>query len=75
MRAVDGYFVIKPEDLCWRPSTLMKIPNPKQLPTEFERRRLATEQQSSLSPAVAELFSLDVRTPSALDKVCACRNR
>src|SRR5258708_40181105 len=27
MRAVDGYFVIKPEDLCWRPSNLMKIPN------------------------------------------------
>jgi hypothetical protein len=24
MRAVDGYFV---EDLCWRPSNLMKIPN------------------------------------------------
>jgi hypothetical protein len=27
MRAVDGYFVIKPENLCWRPSNLMKIPN------------------------------------------------
>jgi hypothetical protein len=27
MRAVDGYFVITPEDLCWMPSNLMKIPN------------------------------------------------
>jgi mannose-6-phosphate isomerase-like protein (cupin superfamily) len=27
MKAVEGYFVIKPEDLQWRPSNLMKIPN------------------------------------------------
>ena len=27
MKAVDGFFVIKPEDLHWRPSNLMKIPN------------------------------------------------
>jgi mannose-6-phosphate isomerase-like protein (cupin superfamily) len=27
MKAVDGYFLIKPEDLSWRPSNLMKIPN------------------------------------------------
>ena len=27
MRAVDGYFVIQPEDLSWRPSNLMRIPN------------------------------------------------
>ena len=27
MKAVDGYFLIKPEDLFWRPSNLMKIPN------------------------------------------------
>jgi mannose-6-phosphate isomerase-like protein (cupin superfamily) len=27
MKAVSGYFLIKPEDLHWRPSNLMKIPN------------------------------------------------
>jgi mannose-6-phosphate isomerase-like protein (cupin superfamily) len=27
MTPVDGYFVIRPEDLDWRPSNLMKIPN------------------------------------------------
>ena len=27
MKPTDGYFLIKPEDLSWRPSNLMKIPN------------------------------------------------
>jgi mannose-6-phosphate isomerase-like protein (cupin superfamily) len=27
MKAIDGYFLIKPEDLHWRPSNMMKIPN------------------------------------------------
>jgi mannose-6-phosphate isomerase-like protein (cupin superfamily) len=27
MKAIDGYFLIKPEDLFWRPSNMMKIPN------------------------------------------------
>ncbi len=27
MKPIDGYFLIKPEDLHWRPSKLMKIPN------------------------------------------------
>lgn len=27
MKPIDGYFLIKPEDLTWRPSNLMKIPN------------------------------------------------
>ena len=27
MKAIDGYFLIKPDDLHWRPSNLMKIPN------------------------------------------------
>ena len=27
MKAVEGYHLIKPEDLSWRPSNLMKIPN------------------------------------------------
>jgi mannose-6-phosphate isomerase-like protein (cupin superfamily) len=27
MKPIDGYFVIKPEDLGWRPSNLMRIPN------------------------------------------------
>lgn len=27
MKPVDGYFLIKPDDLYWRPSNLMKIPN------------------------------------------------
>ena len=27
MKAIDGYFLIRPEDLHWRPSNIMKIPN------------------------------------------------
>jgi uncharacterized RmlC-like cupin family protein len=27
MKAIQGYHLIKPEDLFWRPSNLMKIPN------------------------------------------------
>ena len=27
MKPIDGYFLIKPEDLAWRPSNMMKIPN------------------------------------------------
>jgi len=27
MKPTDGYFLIKPEDLSWRPSNMMKIPN------------------------------------------------
>jgi mannose-6-phosphate isomerase-like protein (cupin superfamily) len=27
MKPIDSYFLIKPEDLAWRPSNLMKIPN------------------------------------------------
>src|SRR5436189_2178245 len=31
MKAVQGYHLIKPEDLFWRPSNLMKIPNAEYL--------------------------------------------
>ncbi len=27
MKAIDGYFLIKPDELAWRPSNLMRIPN------------------------------------------------
>src|SRR5438874_13744072 len=27
MKAIEGYFLITPNDLHWRPSNLMKIPN------------------------------------------------
>ncbi len=27
MKAIDGYYLIKPEDLAWRPSNMMRIPN------------------------------------------------
>jgi len=27
MKPIEGYFLIKPEDLHWRPSNLMRIPN------------------------------------------------
>ena len=27
MKAIDGYFLIKPEDLAWKPANPMKIPN------------------------------------------------
>lgn len=27
MKAIDGYFLIKPDDRAWRPSNIMRIPN------------------------------------------------
>src|SRR5258708_16201813 len=27
MKPIDGFYVIKPGDLAWRPSNMMKIPN------------------------------------------------
>jgi mannose-6-phosphate isomerase-like protein (cupin superfamily) len=27
MKAIDGYYLIKPDDLHWRPSNIMQIPN------------------------------------------------
>lgn len=27
MKPIEGYYLIKPEDLLWRPSNLMRIPN------------------------------------------------
>jgi uncharacterized cupin superfamily protein len=27
VKPIDGYFLIKPEELAWRPSNMMKIPN------------------------------------------------
>jgi mannose-6-phosphate isomerase-like protein (cupin superfamily) len=27
MKSIEGYFVIRPDDLNWRPSNIMKIPN------------------------------------------------
>jgi mannose-6-phosphate isomerase-like protein (cupin superfamily) len=27
MNPIDGYFLIKPDELAWRPSNIMKIPN------------------------------------------------
>jgi mannose-6-phosphate isomerase-like protein (cupin superfamily) len=27
VKSIDGYFLIKPEELSWRPSNMMKIPN------------------------------------------------
>jgi mannose-6-phosphate isomerase-like protein (cupin superfamily) len=27
MKSINGHFLIKPEDLAWRPSNMMKIPN------------------------------------------------
>jgi hypothetical protein len=27
MKPIDGYFLIKPEGLAWRPSNMMRIPN------------------------------------------------
>ncbi len=43
MNPVDGFFLIRPEDLSWRLSNMMKVPNadflervdPKQLPAEL----------------------------------------
>jgi uncharacterized cupin superfamily protein len=56
MKAIDGYFLIKPEDLFWRESNLMKIPNADFL------ERTGTENLS------ARLWRLPPKSASTLHK-------
>ncbi len=56
MKAIDGYFLIKPEDLFWRASNLMKIPNADFL------ERTGSENLS------ARLWRLPSRSASTLHK-------
>ncbi len=44
MKPIDGYFVIKPDDLDWRPSNLMKIPN-----ADFLERTWKARDESELA--------------------------
>ena len=56
MRAIQGYTLIKPEDLHWRPSNLMKIPNADYL------ERTGSENMS------ARLWRLPSKSASTLHK-------
>ena len=56
MKAIDGYVLIKPEELFWRPSNLMRIPNADYL------ERTGSENLS------ARLWRLPSKSASTLHK-------
>src|SRR5919197_2370512 len=56
MKAIEGYYVIKPEDLHWRPSNLMEIPKADYL------ERTGSENLS------ARLWRLSPKSASTLHK-------
>jgi mannose-6-phosphate isomerase-like protein (cupin superfamily) len=56
MKAIEGYFLITPDDLHWRPSNLMKIPNADYL------ERTGSENLS------ARLWRLPPKSASTLHK-------
>ena len=56
MKAIQGYYLIKPQDLHWRPSNLMKIPNADYL------ERTGSENMS------ARLWRLPPKSASTLHK-------
>ena len=56
MKAIQGYHLIKPEDLFWRPSNLMQIPNADYL------ERTGTENMS------ARLWRLPPKSANTLHK-------
>jgi mannose-6-phosphate isomerase-like protein (cupin superfamily) len=56
MKAIEGYFLIKPEDLFWRPSNLMRTPNADYL------ERTGSENLS------ARLWRLPSKSASTLHK-------
>ncbi len=56
MKAIEGYFLIKPEELFWRPSSLMRIPNADYL------ERTGSENLS------ARLWRLPPKSASTLHK-------
>jgi mannose-6-phosphate isomerase-like protein (cupin superfamily) len=56
MKAIEGYFLIKPEELFWRPSNLMRIPNADYL------ERTGSENLS------ARLWRLPPKSASTLHK-------
>src|SRR5213595_2697149 len=56
MKAIEGYFLMKPEDLFWRPSNLMRIPNADYL------ERTGSENLS------ARLWQLPPKSASTLHK-------
>jgi mannose-6-phosphate isomerase-like protein (cupin superfamily) len=56
MKTIEGYFLIKPEDLFWRPSNLMRIPNADYL------ERTGSENLS------ARLWRLPPKSASTLHK-------
>jgi hypothetical protein len=45
MKPIDGYFLIKPEDLFWRPSNMMKIPNADFKERDFGSQIVAASTQ------------------------------
>src|SRR5262249_26977185 len=60
MKPIDGYFLIKPEDLHWRPSNLMKIPNADFL--ERTKSELLGARLWRLSPKSANTLHKHIRS-------------
>jgi len=80
MKPVDGYFLIKPEDLQWRPSNLMRIPN-----ADFLERtkseilgarlwRLPPNSANTLHEHIMMMVAIDF-TGHAQEWITACRSR
>src|SRR3954469_1932122 len=64
MKPVEGYFLIKPEDLHWRPSNLMKIPN-----ADFLERTKSENLGARLwryAPNTARTLHKHIRAPGIL---------
>jgi mannose-6-phosphate isomerase-like protein (cupin superfamily) len=59
MKPIDGYFLIKPEDLSWRPSNLMRIPNADFL--ERTKSELLSARLWRLPPGSASTLHKHVR--------------
>ena len=59
MKAIEGYHLIKPEDLQWRPSNLMKIPNADFL--ERTKSELLSARLWRLPPKSANTLHKHVR--------------
>ena len=78
MKAIQGYYFIKPEDLHWRLSNLMKIPNADYLERTRQRKywRAAVAIAAEEREHVAQAYSLGgVLFRSRRHGSHACRRR
>jgi hypothetical protein len=76
MKPIDGYFVIKPDDLDWRPSNLMKIPNADFLERWIELSELdeANALGDRVPPCMGMTASVSFANASRVSAPFASRN-